>query len=201
MFKLPALASGVVSASIATSLVVLFLARPKRIRLPVSGLSLSHNENDNTLHDPFDDAKPEEVIDGNCLDEDEFWNLVRRRKIAHNVVLAIGFALAAFQIIWIYWDHSNRKDSGGILSFGVQVALLGYLAILSSVSTNTTDVPIHWSYVIHISTLSTIAFTFYLAAEIIPGRRARDRPRAKAMAVPDARAALMWANRDLSVEG
>ncbi|QRW11566.1 ABC transporter [Ceratobasidium sp. AG-Ba] len=168
MFKLPALASGVVSASIAISLVVLFLTRPKRIRLPVSGLSLSHNENDNPLHDPFDDAKPEEVIDGNCLDEDEFWNLVRRRKIAQNVVLAIGFALAAFQIIWICWDHSNRKDSVGILSFGVQVALLGYLAILSSVSTNTTDVPIHWSYVIHISTLSTIAFTVYLAAEIIP---------------------------------
>ncbi|KAG9120665.1 hypothetical protein FRC07_003764 [Ceratobasidium sp. 392] len=164
-----------VSRCLAASVVISFVAfcstQPKRIQLPTSDGTLIPDSTEQSQSDLFDIAKPEEVIDGTPLDEDEFWvkpsPKVRRRKLIQTCILTFGLIFACGEIGLFIWTKSG-EDKRETFFHATEVVFLAYLVILSSISIPTTDVPLHWSHVIHLSILSAIGFALYLLAVVLP---------------------------------
>ncbi|KAG8740134.1 hypothetical protein FRC10_004719 [Ceratobasidium sp. 414] len=155
------------TASVVTSFVIFNLTWSKRIQLPISDADILPDFVEGALHDPFDIAKPEEVVDGTPLDEDKFWMKVRKRKIIQTWILSFGLVLACGEL-GRYMRAEYVEDKPGIFSHAVEVVLLAYLVFLSGVSVSVTDVPVHWSHVVHSSTLSALGFSLYLIVQVLP---------------------------------
>ncbi|KAG8779853.1 hypothetical protein FRC12_023789 [Ceratobasidium sp. 428] len=158
---------GCLATCVTISLSVFCFTRSKRIRLPTTDEDSNSDLAEASRPDPFDIAKPGEVVDGTPPDEDKFWAKIRKRKIIQTLVLSLGLVLACGEL-GLYLRTGRTEETTEIPSLLMEVVLLAYLVLLLSVSISKTDVPAHWSYVVHSSALSAIGFFFYTLAQVLP---------------------------------
>lgn len=84
------------------------------------------------------------------------------------LVLSAGLAVACGRLGWSFWDKLENSNNLSIISSSSLVAFHAYLLVISAYSISITDVPTHWSLVVHISALSAIGFLSTLVKNILP---------------------------------
>ena len=82
LFQLEVAAALVASALLSASLLVFSKPEEGKIQLPQVA-----QDGSDTLDDPFNVTKPEDIIDGEPVQEDEFWSDVRVLAIDHRLSL------------------------------------------------------------------------------------------------------------------
>jgi hypothetical protein len=93
---------------------------------------------------------------------------VRNKKLRQTWTLALGLLFACTELGWLFWTKSAERDQNTTLTCVSQVILLIYLLVVSILSISSIDIPVHWSYLIHCSTLSAIGFFPLAIAQILP---------------------------------
>ncbi|TBU28095.1 multidrug resistance-associated ABC transporter [Dichomitus squalens] len=115
------------------------------------------------LRDPFDVTEPEDLVDGQPLDEQRFWNRMRLRKILLSLLLGAVLAIQAISLGW----SITESDSVDIMVYSLHTAFALYALILASRSVNQTY-SAHATAIVHLSALTFTAFVFLAITAIIP---------------------------------
>ncbi|PFH48697.1 hypothetical protein AMATHDRAFT_5550 [Amanita thiersii Skay4041] len=150
--------------SVFGSLVAFFLTRPKegKIQLPIHGDGAFDVAA--SIPDPFDVTTPIDILDGNPIDEDKFWQKICRRKIFISLIVAsivilstisFGFAVA----------NEERVDAA---TYVVHVIYSTYFLFLSVRSVKQVHVDGHSESILHMTALSVVATVALGVAAAIP---------------------------------
>ncbi|KAL4079580.1 hypothetical protein J3A83DRAFT_4368342 [Scleroderma citrinum] len=150
------------------SLVVFYLARSNgrgKIQLPTHG-----EDDDSLLRDPFDVTRPEDVIDGYPINEEEFWNeacnsLVQLWKILTCFVLVV---IVVLQSISLGWTFMVDDEGYSKYTYGLHVAYAFYATILAGRAVYQNTVEAHAVSIIHLAVLTFMPTILLFAAAILP---------------------------------
>ncbi|KAI0338006.1 ATP-binding cassette transporter [Trametopsis cervina] len=118
---------------------------------------------DASSKDPFDVTRPEDVIDGEPVDEVNFWARMRLRKILITFVLAAIVSLQAASLSWSFLEGTSRE----IAQFSLHLAFSLYLLVVAAISIKH-EYSAHEHLVIHLSTLTFVAFALLGTISILP---------------------------------
>ncbi|KAH9169799.1 ATP-binding cassette transporter [Lactarius sanguifluus] len=118
-------------------------------------------------HDPFDVTSPEDIIDGEPIDEASFWANTKLR----GALLVIAFAvIVSLQTVSL--GHSISFSSSAIIATHLlHVSFSVYLSILAAQSIGKSTVHSHTRRTIHLSALSTLAFVLLGFTALFPSNR------------------------------
>ncbi|KAI0074080.1 multidrug resistance-associated ABC transporter [Panus rudis PR-1116 ss-1] len=159
-YQLPAAISLVVSAAVSLGTVLLSPPDEGKVKLPTLG---SVDEDGEPLKDPFDVAAPEDMIDGEPLEEQTFWARMRIRKLILAFLFAIILAIQAISLGWA----SVNDDRVGIAIQILHIAFSLYLLVLTSYAVNK-DNTAHARLTVHIAVLTLLASAFLGTIAILP---------------------------------
>ncbi|EJC98304.1 multidrug resistance-associated ABC transporter [Fomitiporia mediterranea MF3/22] len=141
--------------------------RPKEgaIKLPLydDGELIGATESD----DPFNVTKPEDVIDGYPIREEEFWRKIRIRKLLSTGVTA---ALVIVQTVALGWTVIADENVRDVASTALYTAFSLYMLVLSVISISHSERYWHGRFTVHLAALSTTAVVFLVAVSILPSR-------------------------------
>ncbi|TDL21435.1 ATP-binding cassette transporter [Rickenella mellea] len=151
-----------------SSLLVFVLSRPRdgSIKLPTF-----EDDAGGTLElagdkiDPFNVTKLEDLIDGQSIDEKGFWDNMHTRKFVLSIILAVVSIVQTFAMVWTISSDGSTKD---IATTVLHVVFAVYSVSVSIASIRSTDVSYHWSSIIHLSSLTTLACAALGVAAILP---------------------------------
>lgn len=134
--------------------------KPGKIRLPVT-----HDSSLEYELDPFEVTTPEDIIDGYPIEPDAFWKTIRLRKIFISLILCTILILEAVQLGWLNTLESTPKELATCI---IRVSFAAYLLIVAVRSINQQDANGNSATIIHLSILSTVAFSLLLVSTILP---------------------------------
>ncbi|EIN08192.1 multidrug resistance-associated ABC transporter [Punctularia strigosozonata HHB-11173 SS5] len=128
-----------------------------KIKLPAYA-----SDPDVTASDAFNVTKPEDIVEGEPLDERQFWTWARLRKLVLSVAF---FAILIIQAICLGWAvfEGAPKD---IAVYSLHVAFAMYLLVITALSLSQKTVQPHSRSVQHLSSLTILA-TFLLGVTAI----------------------------------
>ncbi|KAH9478408.1 ABC transporter 7 [Psilocybe cubensis] len=152
----------VLAVSTAASLIVFFLSRTQEGKIKLSNDDAADNEI--YQHDAFDVTRPEDILDGFPIEEEQFWRRMRLRKAILSLFLAFALALSTVSLGWSI--ASNNVNDTAIYSLHVCFDLFTFLVAARSIAQSTTEY--HSESIIHLTVLLTIAFSLLGVAAILP---------------------------------
>ncbi|KAI0040180.1 ATP-binding cassette transporter [Auriscalpium vulgare] len=139
----------------------LWLLRPKegKVQLPVTT-----DGEDQYEHDAFDVTQPEDIVDGEPIDEQAFWARNRFREGLLSLTFAIIIALQTTSLGYAaYFSHSHSIAVSSLqLAFALYVEYLAVRAINRDASSG------HTATIIHLSILSTLAAVLLGVSAMVP---------------------------------
>ncbi|KAJ3540055.1 hypothetical protein NM688_g6278 [Phlebia brevispora] len=118
---------------------------------------------DDALQDPFDVTKPEDIIDGEPIDEARFWARMRLRKLLISLFFAVILVLQSVSLSWSIADLDRRS----IAIYALHVTFALYLFVLAARSARQ-QYSRHARAVVHISALTTVAISLLGVSGILP---------------------------------
>ncbi|KAI0312306.1 multidrug resistance-associated ABC transporter [Amylostereum chailletii] len=151
------------AATVFASLFFFWLLRSKegKIQLPV-------HEGDSVYeHDPFQVTSPEEVVDGESIDEAGFWAWVRLRKVVMVVMLS---AIVGLQTVSLGYS-AGLDMTQDTITYALHTFFALYILVLAVISLPQTSRGPHTQTVVHISCLSVVASLLLGITAIIPRTR------------------------------
>ncbi|KAH6911449.1 ATP-binding cassette transporter, partial [Coprinopsis sp. MPI-PUGE-AT-0042] len=114
--------------------------------------------------DPFDVTTPMDLVDGHPIEEQEFWEKMRRSK---TIITALCFVAVGLNAAAIGFALANEKQ--GDLVVGILHLLFAlYLVIISARSVVQDDPKRHCESIIHIASLSFLATFLLVSVAILP---------------------------------
>ncbi|KAH9018832.1 ATP-binding cassette transporter [Lactarius hengduanensis] len=117
--------------------------------------------------DPFDVTSPEDIIDGEPIDEASFWANTKLR----GALLVIAFAvIVTLQTVSLGYSISFLS-SANIATHLLHVSFSVYLCILSAQSIGKSTIHSHTKRTIHLSALSALAFVLLGFTALFPSNR------------------------------
>ncbi|KAH9169608.1 hypothetical protein EDB89DRAFT_1854300 [Lactarius sanguifluus] len=118
-------------------------------------------------HDPFDVTSPEDIIDGEPVDEASFWVNTKFR----GVLLVIVFAVIVFlQTVSLGFFISSLSPTV-IATHLLHVLFSVYLTVLAVQSIGNSTIHSHRRRTIHLSALTALAFVLLGSTALSPGNR------------------------------
>ncbi|KAG2008510.1 ATP-binding cassette transporter [Coprinopsis cinerea AmutBmut pab1-1] len=114
--------------------------------------------------DPFDVTAPEDLIDGHPIEEQIFWNRMRRRKAGIALLLALAAAVNAIALGYAISNDARPESIVAIL----QLAFTLYILVLSTKVSFTDEIAAHCELVLHLAVLSSVSTLLLLTAAILP---------------------------------
>ncbi|KAH8986254.1 ATP-binding cassette transporter [Lactarius hatsudake] len=118
-------------------------------------------------HDPFDVTSPEDIIDGEPVDEASFWVNTKFRA----VLLVIVFAVIVFlQTVSLGFSISSLSPTV-IATHLLHVLFSIYLTVLAVQSIGNTTIHSHRRRTIHLSALTALAFVLLGSTALSPSNR------------------------------
>ncbi|EKM77362.1 hypothetical protein AGABI1DRAFT_130448 [Agaricus bisporus var. burnettii JB137-S8] len=152
--------------SVVLSGIVLWITREKegKVQLPTHVDDESLGDGFLGGGDPFDVTKPEDVIDGYPIDEDEFWKKMQWWKLLMSIFLAIVVCIDAVSLGW----SITSKDPHIIATNALWTVFSVYLLILAVLSVRQLDAVKHAHSIYHITALSTFTALLFFTAAILP---------------------------------
>ncbi|KAJ3535459.1 hypothetical protein NM688_g6974 [Phlebia brevispora] len=118
---------------------------------------------DDSLQDPFDVTKPEDIVDGEPVDEARFWGRMRLRKL---LITFLAAAILVIQSVSLGWSVAEL-DRRSIAVYALHVAFALYLLVLAVRSVKQ-EYSRHAQAIVHISVLTTIAVALLCVTAILP---------------------------------
>ncbi|KAF7795628.1 hypothetical protein EIP86_006793 [Pleurotus ostreatoroseus] len=118
---------------------------------------------DESLQDPFDVTKPEDIVDGEPVDEDKFWARMRLRKLFITVLSAIILVIQSVSLGWSVVEFDRRS----IIIYSLHVAFALYLLVISARSVKQ-EYSRHALSIVHLSVLTTAAVSLLGVTAILP---------------------------------
>ncbi|GJE85243.1 multidrug resistance-associated ABC transporter [Phanerochaete sordida] len=118
---------------------------------------------DATREDPFDVTQPEDLVDGEPLEEERFWSRMRLRKVLLTLILAGSLALETVSLAW----SAVEADRHGVAVYAVRTTFALYLVIVAACSVKL-EYAQHWRCVLHIFALTFLAASFFGTFAILP---------------------------------
>ncbi|KAH9067580.1 ATP-binding cassette transporter [Lactarius vividus] len=117
--------------------------------------------------DPFDVTSPEDIIDGEPIDEASFWENAKLR----GALLVIAFVvIASLQTVSLGYSISF-SSSANIATHLLHVSFSVYLSVLAAQSIGKSTIHSHTRRIIHLSALSTLAFLLLGFTALFPSNR------------------------------
>ncbi|KAF5314753.1 hypothetical protein D9611_007066 [Ephemerocybe angulata] len=153
------------AASVLVSLVLLYLTEggeEGKIQLPVSHEEAEEDDH-YARHDPLAVVSPEDLVDGYPVEEDAFWERMRRRKVLMSVLLVFTVALNAIALGYAAAEDVDPKE---LAISALQLAFSLYALVITVLSAFKND--LHWSAIVHLTSLTTIAGLLLGSAAILP---------------------------------
>ncbi|KZT58208.1 multidrug resistance-associated ABC transporter [Calocera cornea HHB12733] len=160
------------------SAIILLLSRPRtgQIRLPThaaEGLNGNAHDSDGPelvvepleKEDLFNVAKPEDLVDGTPVDEEEFWQQTKLRKIVLTAVLAL---LVACEAITLGFLAASTSSAQPLVASSLRLTSAVYLLVFSAYSITDSGVHTHWSGLIHLSALTAGGVLLLGISAILP---------------------------------
>ncbi|KAK0203733.1 multidrug resistance-associated ABC transporter [Desarmillaria ectypa] len=149
----------VLGASAVCSIVVFWIMRPResKIQLPV------HDDDDGSP-DPFDVSQPVDFIDGIPINEKNFWEKMRRRKIVLSFLFA---AILILETICFGWAIVEEEPSN-VASYAIHIFLSLYVLAIAIRSVNQDAPGLHSESILHLTTLTTLATIFLGISILLP---------------------------------
>ncbi|KAF7325781.1 Multidrug resistance-associated ABC transporter protein [Mycena kentingensis (nom. inval.)] len=149
-------ATGLLSAAL------FLLNRPKegKIQLPVA-----HNGELDVGQDPFDVTKPEDVLDGYPIDEENFWKWATRRKICISLLFA---ALVGLQATTLAMGILHDAEDAQVATAAIQLANALYGLLVAGFSIRRRDVSAHSESIWHLCGLATYPAVALSFISILP---------------------------------
>ncbi|PPQ81930.1 hypothetical protein CVT25_013778 [Psilocybe cyanescens] len=148
--------------SAATSLIVFFLTRTQEGKIQLSDDDILDNEL--PQHDAFDVTRPEDILDGHPIEEEQFWRRMRWRKALVSLLLAFALALST---VSLGWSLSNKNHGeAAIYSLHICFDLFAFIVAARSMAQSTPEY--HSESIIHLTVLLTVAFSLLGTAAILP---------------------------------
>ncbi|KDQ21679.1 hypothetical protein BOTBODRAFT_26106 [Botryobasidium botryosum FD-172 SS1] len=151
------------------STIIFFLSQPKRIQLESDYEPLEGEDPydaDLQGRDMFDIAKPEDMVDGFPINEAEFWAKIRVRKAVANLVLSLLVGVNAGSVGWLIVTDEGSKPA--VASAVLRLVFSLYLLVLCVLSLSQSTIETHWPTTIHLSALTTFAFSIFGASALLP---------------------------------
>ncbi|KAI0251186.1 multidrug resistance-associated ABC transporter [Lactifluus subvellereus] len=163
LFQFPIAVTIATSALLSIVLYGLSTSKRGRIALPIASDSpLGYR------HDPFDVTSPEDIIDGEPIDEENFWADTKLR----GALLVITFAvIISLQTVSLGYALSFA-NSTITATYLLHVLFAVYLEVLAAQSVGRNTVHSHTRNILHLSVLTTLAFVLLGLTALLP----RDRP-------------------------
>ncbi|KAI0806225.1 multidrug resistance-associated ABC transporter [Irpex lacteus] len=118
---------------------------------------------DSTSKDPFDVAKPEDIVDGNPVNEANFWARMRLRKILLTFILA---GIVALQTVSLSISAIEGTPSH-IALYALHLVFSLYLLVTAAISIKH-QYSAHEHVIIHLSALTCLAFVLTGTLAILP---------------------------------
>ncbi|KIJ61824.1 hypothetical protein HYDPIDRAFT_95629 [Hydnomerulius pinastri MD-312] len=152
------------AASSSFSLLIFGLASRSRrkpfLRLPTQDESLEAE----TKRDPFAVTKPEDLLDGQFVDEEAFWAKMRLWKLLLALILLTS---PVIEFVYLGWYASNA--GGDLFAQHVMCATSAlYLVALAICSVGQRTASDHKVSLVHIASLSLVATAVLSASTIVP---------------------------------
>ncbi|KAF5378754.1 hypothetical protein D9615_006977 [Tricholomella constricta] len=145
---------------------IFYLNRPKEGKIQLPTHVGTEDLEDDALHghDPFDVTKPEDIVDGYPIDGDAFWAKMRWRKLLMTMLLVVVLVIDAISLGWSVANNESME----IVVNAIHVGFSLFLVILSARSVNETTTDGHSEYIIHLTSLTTLAFLLLGSTAILP---------------------------------
>ncbi|KAH7925973.1 P-loop containing nucleoside triphosphate hydrolase protein [Leucogyrophana mollusca] len=156
-------AAALAGTALCSWLILCLTRRPSegKLQLPTTqGTSLE----DELKHDPFDVTNPEDIVDGEPIDEDAFWRKMRLWKLVLAVVFSTILVLEAVCLGW----SATEQERSLLIEHALRTASALYLAALSIRSINQCDAAAHAKSVIHLAILAIISTLLLFTTAILP---------------------------------
>ncbi|KAH9976210.1 ATP-binding cassette transporter [Lactifluus volemus] len=119
-------------------------------------------------HDPFDVTLPDDIIDGEPIDEEKFWVITKLR----GALLVIAFTvIVSLQTVTLGYAISSSSLNTKITCL-LHVLFAVYLSLLSAQSVGRNTVHSHTRNIIHLFVLTTLAFVLLAFTALVPSDRA-----------------------------
>ncbi|KZO97554.1 multidrug resistance-associated ABC transporter [Calocera viscosa TUFC12733] len=168
------LASGVLLSAI-----ILLLSRPRtgQIRLPTHTATASNGHGHDSgepefltegleeKQDLFDVSRPEDLVDGTPVDEDEFWQKTKLKKIALTALLAL---LVACEAVTLGFLAASTTSAQPLAASSLRLASAVYILVFSACSISDSGVNTHWAGLIHLSVLTAGGVLLLGISAILP---------------------------------
>ncbi|KAF9459133.1 multidrug resistance-associated ABC transporter [Collybia nuda] len=152
------------ASAVCSSLVYYFKTRNKegRIKLPTQTDELGERLHDGI--DPFDITKAEDFIDGYEIEGVAFWDKMRWRKLLISLLLATISVADTIPLVWsLVVDEPKATIVHAFsLAFSIYVFVLTLRAVNQNIASE------HSNFVLHLTTLTTIAVTLLGVIAILP---------------------------------
>ncbi|CAL1699089.1 unnamed protein product [Somion occarium] len=160
LYQLPVAIALSVSASCSAAWLLSSNPDDGKIHLPTL---VGQDEDGQPLDDPFDVTRPDDLVDGEPLDEERFWSKMRLRKLLLSAIFAIIFALQAISLGWAVAEGEHLELAVQIL----HVFFALYLLFISAGSVNKEYAP-HRRAIMHLSALTLLATALLGTIAILP---------------------------------
>ncbi|KAI0066796.1 multidrug resistance-associated ABC transporter [Artomyces pyxidatus] len=151
----------VLASSVGVSLAFLWLLKPRegKVQLPITA-----EDEVVPTHDPFDVTTPEDVKDGEPIDEEGFWARIRFNMMVLSLLFSIILAVQATSLTYaIYLSLTSS-----ITVYVLHLVFAAYLICISVRSLTRDASSSHTETMVHISALTFLAFATLGTTALIP---------------------------------
>ncbi|KZV87123.1 multidrug resistance-associated ABC transporter [Exidia glandulosa HHB12029] len=160
------LATSLVVAATGSAAVSYFL-RPKTGKIALYDDSFEGDEPELAGEkDPFDVTTPEDIIDGTPLNEAQFWQQMKLRKLVVTFLLFLDVAFISTSFGWAL--ASGDVPGADVVALGLRLLFELYLLAMSIVWVTQNTVDNHWPTTVHLSALTGIQLAFLIVTAIVP---------------------------------
>ncbi|KAJ7512873.1 multidrug resistance-associated ABC transporter [Mycena galericulata] len=140
------------------SSVFFYLNRPKEGKIQLPTIHFEFPEED----DPFDVAKPEDLVDGYPIEGDAFWVQVKRRKTFLCILLAVVLGLQAASLVLAVLEAFE------VATHALHLCYALYVFAVATFAVKRTDVPAHSESTWHLAALTALPAFCMSSTAILP---------------------------------
>ncbi|KAN0125580.1 multidrug resistance-associated ABC transporter [Russula decolorans] len=158
-FQLPVAVTLASSALLSLAVRGLYASRGGKIALPVT-----LNDPLEPRSDPFDVTSPEDIIDGEPIDETSFWLNMKLR----GTLMVIAFVVVVSLQTVSFGYAASFSSSTTAATYLLHVLFAIYLSILAVQSVGRNTIGSHIGNVIHLSVLTTLTFALLGFTALLP---------------------------------
>ncbi|KAI9510285.1 ATP-binding cassette transporter [Russula earlei] len=162
LFQLPVAITLACSAFLSLALREFSASKRGKIALPFTSDSSLESR-----HDPFDVTSPEDIVDGEPIDEHSFWVKTKLRGTLLVIVFAVTVSLDAIALGFAV----SRPSWTVTATYLLHVLFAVYLLVLAIHSVGKNTIYSHTENFIHLSVLTTLAFALLTFTALFPRDR------------------------------